>query len=316
MNSPEAKSDSRRKKEKEPAGEKMNVSQIRYFLELVRYKSFKKAAEGLYISQPALSQQISALEKEWGMKLFIRKYKEVELTPSGRIMFEMLNSAKEEYYLAMSRALNAVGDIKTVISIGVPEYCDLANLPEILSEYQDTHPNLLLNIESCPISMLTLPRNNDRFDLVINQEYLLMNRKEIGTRLLAERRHMFFISGKHPAVQGKEEITLKDLNGLRLYLPGQEQDENNRDYCRLICENSGFVPGEIIYQQNANSVLLSAKMCFGVTLLDDLITIPEEYRLLGFQTTAPINWLIAWKGEDRRGFLGELVEKICSDLQW
>lgn len=294
----------------------MNVSQIQYFLELVKYKSFKKAAEGLFISQPALSQQISGLEKEWGMKLFVRKYKEVELTPSGRIMYDMLNGAKEDYFLAMSKALNAVGDVKTFISIGVPEHCDLANLPEILSEYQNLHPNFLLNIESCPISLLTLPRNNDRFDLVINQEYLLMNRKEIGTKLLARRKHKFFVSAKHPCVKGKEDPSLTDLNGLRLYLPGDHPDEYSNDYVRLICENSGCQPGEFVYQQNVNSVLLSAKMCFGATLLDDLIMIPESYDLLGFETNAAINWLIAWKKEDNRACLTDLADVICEKMNW
>lgn len=294
----------------------MNISQIQYFLEMVKYKSFKKAAKGLYISQPALSQQIAGLEKEWGMKLFIRKYKEVELTPSGRIMYEMLSNAKEEYLLAMSKALNAIGEMKTFISIGVPEHCDLANLPEILSAYQDSHPNLLLNIESCPISQLTLPRGNDHFDLVINQEYLLMNRREIGTRMLARRKHKFFISRKHPAIKGKENPSLSDLNGVRLYLPGIHPDEYSNDYVRLICENSGCQPGEFAYQSNVNSVLLSAKMCFGATMLDDLITVPDDFDLLGLETAASINWLIAWKSEDDRVCLTDLVNEITAQLKW
>lgn len=294
----------------------MKVSQINYFMELVNYRSFKKAAEGLYISQPALSQQISSLEKEWGMKLFVRKYKEVELTPSGKIMFEMLNNAKEEYYLAMSKALNAIGDIKTIINIGVPEHCDLMNLPEILSCYQQEHPNLILNIESCPLTDLTLPRNNDHFDVVINQELLLMNRKEINTVLLARRNHMFFVSKKHPAIKGKKAVSLSDLNGLRLYMPGIHPTEYEVDYMKLVCENSNYQPGEFVYQQNVNSVLLSAKMCFGVAILDDLITIPNNYELLRIKATAQINWLIAWKSEDNRIFLKELINTIVDKFEW
>lgn len=294
----------------------MNLSQIEYFLELVRYKSFKKAAEGMYISQPALSQQISSLEKEWGMKLFVRKYKEVELTPSGKIMYEMLNNAKEEFHTAVSKAQNAVSDLKTILSIGVPELCNLANLPEILTDFQNSHPNLLLNIESRPIDQLTLPKNNNHFDLVINQEYLLMNRKDISTRFLANRRHMLFISRKHPAVKGKDTFDFSDLDGLRLYLPGNHPDDYANDYTKLNCASSGFSPGQFVYQPNVHSVLLATKMCFGGTILDDLIRVPQDYDLLGIPTAAQINWLLAWKPENNQIYLMELVDTIAENMQW
>ena len=60
----------------------MNILQIQYFITLAEELSFSKAAEKLYVSQPNVSMQISSLEKEWGMKLFDRKYRSVSLTPS------------------------------------------------------------------------------------------------------------------------------------------------------------------------------------------------------------------------------------------
>jgi Transcriptional regulator len=54
----------------------MNTLQIKYFLTAARCLNFTEAAKQLYISQPALSQQILALEKELNMQLFIRAKKE------------------------------------------------------------------------------------------------------------------------------------------------------------------------------------------------------------------------------------------------
>ena len=61
----------------------MNSLQIKYFLTAARTLNFTEAAAQLYISQPALSQQISALEKELNMQLFIRSKKKSVSDPCG-----------------------------------------------------------------------------------------------------------------------------------------------------------------------------------------------------------------------------------------
>ena len=59
----------------------MNINQIQYALTVARYKNFSKAAESLFLSQPALSLQIKKLEQELGFSLFSRKAQWVTITP-------------------------------------------------------------------------------------------------------------------------------------------------------------------------------------------------------------------------------------------
>lgn len=66
----------------------MDTEQIRDFLAVSRYKNFSKAAEALFIGQPALSRRISALERQLGVQLFLRSNKAVELTRAGEILLE------------------------------------------------------------------------------------------------------------------------------------------------------------------------------------------------------------------------------------
>ena len=66
----------------------MDTEQIRDFLTVARYRNFSKAAEALYIGQPALSRRISALERQLGVQLFLRSSKAVELTRAGEILQE------------------------------------------------------------------------------------------------------------------------------------------------------------------------------------------------------------------------------------
>ena len=63
----------------------MNDLQIDYFIAVARNLSFTKTAEEMYVSQPAISRQISHLEEELGYPLFDRSKKTTQLTPAGEI---------------------------------------------------------------------------------------------------------------------------------------------------------------------------------------------------------------------------------------
>ncbi len=65
----------------------MRISSLRYFYEVAELKSISKVSNNLHISQPALSHQLSKLEKDLGVKLFERSNKGVELTSKGKIMY-------------------------------------------------------------------------------------------------------------------------------------------------------------------------------------------------------------------------------------
>ena len=83
-----------------PGETHMNMTQLEYFLAICKYNNISKAATQLFISQPALSQQLIRLEKELGAALFIRRENSLMLTEIGegfqesakRILFEYNNS--------------------------------------------------------------------------------------------------------------------------------------------------------------------------------------------------------------------------------
>lgn len=64
-------------------GEGMTITQIKYFITTAKCLNFTKAASQLYITQPALSRQIAAIEAELNMQLFVRNNRTVKLTPAA-----------------------------------------------------------------------------------------------------------------------------------------------------------------------------------------------------------------------------------------
>ena len=70
------------------AGAQMTLRQLKYFVEIARNRNFSRAAEHLHVAQPALSQNIAALEDELGTKLFERHARGIELSRAGHRLFD------------------------------------------------------------------------------------------------------------------------------------------------------------------------------------------------------------------------------------
>ena len=80
----------------------MTTNQLKGFFTIVEKQSFTAAAESLYISQSALSQQMQALERELGFSLFDRSTRRIALTEAGRSFYQSSLKMQELYFHAVS----------------------------------------------------------------------------------------------------------------------------------------------------------------------------------------------------------------------
>lgn len=88
----------------------LTLRQLEYLLAVAEHRSFTRAASALYVSQPALSQQLSQLEHTLQVKLIDRTSREIRLTPAGRVYVEHAARALGELHWA-SRALDEFEDL-------------------------------------------------------------------------------------------------------------------------------------------------------------------------------------------------------------
>lgn len=73
----------------------MTIFQIQCFLNVAEYLNFTEAANHLFVAQSSLSRNVSNLEEELGMKLFVRTKKYVRLTSSGAILYRRIFQTDE-----------------------------------------------------------------------------------------------------------------------------------------------------------------------------------------------------------------------------
>jgi DNA-binding transcriptional LysR family regulator len=119
----------------------VELRQLQYFAAVARHGHFTRAADELYVTQPALSQQIRRLEAELGLALLRRTSRGVELTPAGEDLL-----AHAEAVLAEVAAARADMDRHAGVSRGVARLAataaDAPRLPEALADFHQDHPGI------------------------------------------------------------------------------------------------------------------------------------------------------------------------------
>ncbi|HSJ68634.1 MAG TPA: LysR family transcriptional regulator, partial [Anditalea sp.] len=115
----------------------MDLRQLRYFLTLADELHFGRAAEKLFIVQPALSKQIQGLEKELNVLLFKRNKRKVELTNAGKYFRDEVNQIVEKLERVKNQTrLIQEGD-KGELRIGYVGSCIHTFLPDLLTRLHE-----------------------------------------------------------------------------------------------------------------------------------------------------------------------------------
>jgi len=120
----------------------MNTKQMEYILELARTKNFNRAAENLYISQPALTYQIKTAEEEIGFNIFERSGKGVYVTPAGEQFIVAIANILDELNHAIERGVNNNNRYTRTITLGIPFRSCLSRLPEAIHEQKKRFPSV------------------------------------------------------------------------------------------------------------------------------------------------------------------------------
>ena len=125
----------------------MDLDQLHTFLEIVRLKSFSKAALSCYRTQPAVSAQVRQLEQELNAQLFERLGTKIALTPAGRIFAD-----HAEQILDLRRqAQDHINELDRVprgeLVIGANEATCIYVLPRVFSEFKKQFPNVQLLVD-------------------------------------------------------------------------------------------------------------------------------------------------------------------------
>lgn len=190
------------------------------FIEVANHLSFSKASQVLFMSQPAISKHIKALEEKYKTSLFDRKGNSVHLSEAGKLLYSRLMEAKQiqnqlEFELStLNDALNAKGQLKLGASTTVALYI----LPKILSAFHHKYPDVKISL---------LNRNTEGIATALIEQEIDIGIVEARTKASAIQYHPFMsdevvavCSSRSPIAQ-KRSVSVEELKNFPVALREQ-----------------------------------------------------------------------------------------------
>lgn len=197
----------------------MNTKQMDYIIETAKTLNLSRAAENLFISQPALSYQIKVIEEEVGFAIFDRVGKSIRLTPAGQQLVTSLQRISVDLQFAIEQAQN-MGEIYTdSIKIGFASRSALYYLPQAIKLFEQMHPDVQIVPE--------IQAPNDSLTAFLHKELdLILLPKQEAQKLSNVVIHPLYISQIYLLCQQMDPLaqldraTAQDLAGRTLLVNG------------------------------------------------------------------------------------------------
>jgi DNA-binding transcriptional LysR family regulator len=143
----------------------MTLEQLRIFLAVVECMHFTRAAEILYITQPAVSAAVQCLETDYSVKLFHRVGRRVEITEAGKLLYIEAQKILEQVAIAERnlRELNDLqrGELRLGASLTIGNYW----LPDKISQFQQDYAGIQVNCTLANAEEIAQGTASGRFDL-------------------------------------------------------------------------------------------------------------------------------------------------------
>lgn len=228
----------------------MELRHLRYFVAVAEELNFSRAAGRVYLSQPALSQQIRKLEEELGVSLFYRTRRRVELTDAGRVLLEGARQALVQIEQTI-RAAREVGGVEgSHLKLGFPEYANHTIVAEILQAFKRRYPYVDLEEHEMFTLQDTLRQVRELRKGELDVGFLLLpfddDTLEIERVLRIEL--LAALPQSHP-LASRSEVPMRELAGERIMLFSRHFHPGCYDYVVNCCREAGFSPDMVQYRE-------------------------------------------------------------------
>ncbi len=242
----------------------MNDKQIECFIETGKHLSFTKAAQNLYLPQPAVSRYISALEEELGVTLFIRENsRHISLSDEGTLYFNFFQRYLAELHNIRMMLANTTDNIRIGYNIG---WNVSSFLPKVVDECRKENPDFIISFECLSFRDLLQALKDKHLDAIITTEDYVEGKSELVRHKFASIPRIVVYSELLP---GYEKITNPgDFEPYTFYMIDDPRVGELCQDIELLFRPYGFVP-KFSAVPNVNSVFASVENGLGVAVLDN-----------------------------------------------
>ena len=247
----------------------LELNDLRSFLVLSEQLHFRRAAEILHVSQPALSKQIRRLEDSLGGQLLHRRSRGLHLTSAGQVLLQHTRKVIEDSDSAERVTRLALKGEAGTLRVGFGIAVLARGLPNLMLRFRKRFPNIDLLVRNMSTSDQTQALRDRRIDVGFVR--LPIRAEEIETIPVVNERLMIVLSEQatHNARSG-----LPALSTAPFILPSRADSASFHDHVFRTCRAAGFVPRVVQEADEFFTVLNLVRAGLGVSV------VPSAVRLM------------------------------------
>lgn len=283
----------------------MKIIQLEYFCAVTEYRSITQAAQKLYVTQPAISNAIRELEKEFSVNLFTRSKNHLTLTNEGEIFYQKASALLVSIRQTSSQ-LYDLGKSIIPIKIGIPPLLSTIFFPDMLIAFQKKYPDIPVELfEYGSIRAAELVQKEELDLALVNMHFYNVDKMN-SFRILADY-IVFCVSPKHHLAREKE-VTLEMLNHEPLIMYNTDSVQNTTLTKLFDCH--GIQPDVILHASQLHTIWrFIAQNLGGACLYSSILTDCPEFIQLPIVPQIRQDIGLVWK---KGKYISSRVEKFIS----
>ena len=264
--------------------ESLLLTHLESFVEVARTGSVSRAAESLFLTQPALTARLKTLESDLGVELFVRSARGMRLTDAGRAF---LPYAQRTLGL-VTEARQVVADLREgstgELVIGAAPAVSTYLLPAILQAFRVAYPNVRLGVKT--------GHTEEVLEMVLRQEVHIglgrpVRHPEVELIPVFEDEMLLVVSRRHPFAS-RARVRMDELASERLIL--FDRTSSYHELTSSLFREAGVVPASVMELDNVEAAKKMVQLGLGVALLPRMALAAElrsrslrPVRLIGAQ---------------------------------
>ena len=242
---------------------------LRQFIAVAEELNFHKAANRLYMAQPALSQAIHRLEQKLGFNLFIRNRREVRLTPAGSTFLDVAYRTLKELEQGIEQARQVCAGTAGQLTICTLSLACYDGLLNSLRRFRETFPKVQLVIREMPSSSQAKALLAGEADIAF-MRLLPMPAESIESRLILDEQIVMALPAGHPQANNPQ-VRLQDFADEPFVFTPQPLGSGYHRQLTALCEAAGFEPRVIQEAAQIHTLIALVACGFGVALVPESV---------------------------------------------
>ena len=249
----------------------MLLRQMKYFVEVVDCDSFTQAAARCYISQSAISQQISALESDLGVKLVERNGRKFNLTCAGEYFYSKCKSILESVDEARSETIRIGSDSELKLNIGYLSGYDGRELQSAVIDFSGIYPEVIVNVFKGTHEDLYRALRSGAASVVLNDQRRAFS-DEYENFILAQTPAFIDVSISHVLAKAQS-VTVDETEKFPCILVAQKGEEETE---RIFYENTLGIGKQFLFASSLDEARLMTMSGRGFLLVESVEPDAEE----------------------------------------